>query len=97
MMKREIMRKLPETCYSVLPSTGALIVLRCGEKGYYESLADTNDREKNQKIADKENASLGVTYEQVRAMEVGSMFGWDVPGCDPDIWVRKESTDHKHE
>jgi hypothetical protein len=29
------------------------------------------------------NRELGVTRQQMEAMKVGSMFGWDVPGADP--------------
>jgi hypothetical protein len=35
---------------------------------------------------DAYNACNGVTVAQVQAMQVGSMFGWNVPGADPDSW-----------
>jgi hypothetical protein len=28
----------------------------------------------------------GVTENQIEAMQVGSMFGWHVPGADPDTY-----------
>ena len=34
-------------------------------------------------LADQLNEQLGVTMWQRKAMEVGSMCGWDVPGADP--------------
>ena len=36
-MRNEPMRRneLPETCFSILPSSGQLIIIRCGERGYY--------------------------------------------------------------
>ena len=35
-MRNEPMRRneLPETCFSILPSSGQLIIIRCGERGY---------------------------------------------------------------
>lgn len=30
------------------------------------------------------NSRAGVTPEQAEAMQIGSMFGWEVPGADPD-------------
>lgn len=36
---------LPEHCYAVLPSSGQLIEVRRGEKGYYPCAYSTGDRE----------------------------------------------------
>ena len=74
---------LPETCFSILPSSGQLIIIRCGERGYYPSEWDTGDKEQNVELADELNEKLGVSPIQRQAMEVGSMAGWDVPGADP--------------
>ena len=84
-MRNEPMRRneLPETCFSILPSSGQLIIIRCGERGYYPSEWDTGDKERNVELADELNEHLGVTPIQRQAMEVGSMAGWDVPGADP--------------
>ena len=48
-MRNEPMRRneLPETCFSILPSSGQLIIIRCGERGYYPSEWDTGNREEN--------------------------------------------------
>ena len=43
---------LPELCCSVLPSTGELIIIKRGERGYYRSEWNTDSQEENQKIAD---------------------------------------------
>ena len=37
--------ELPDFCLSTLPSTGQLIILRKGERGYYASDWDTGNRE----------------------------------------------------
>ena len=84
-MRNEPMRRndLPETCFSILPSSGQLIIIRCGERGYYPSEWDTGDKEQNVELADELNEKLGVSPIQRQAMEVGSMAGWDVPGANP--------------
>ena len=74
---------LPELCFSTLGSTGDLIIIKRGETGYYPSTWNTPDRAENKRLADYNNAQLGVTAAQRRAMEIGSMAGWDVPGADP--------------
>ena len=74
---------LPETCLSTLPSEGKLVVLKRGETGYYPSNWETGDKGKNQEIADFHNRKCGITPAQVMAMQAGSMFGFGVPGADP--------------
>ncbi len=74
---------LPEMCFSTLLTTGDLICIKRGETGYYPSDWDTGDKERNVELADELNEQLGVTMWQRKAMEVGSMCGWDVPGADP--------------
>lgn len=89
----KIADELPQMCFSILPSTGELICIKRGESGYYPSDRNTPDRERNAEIANEANESLGVTPAQRQAMEIGSMFGWDVPGADPknyDIQTENE-------
>lgn len=74
---------LPELCFSTLLIGGDLICIKRGETGYYPSERDTGDKEQNVELADQLNEQLGVTMWQRKAMEVGSMCGWDVPGADP--------------
>ena len=38
--------ELPDTCLSTLPSTGQLVVLKHGVRGYYRSEWDTGNRRK---------------------------------------------------
>jgi hypothetical protein len=67
---------LPEQCAARENGTGAPIMIRRGDSGFYP-------------IANTEfdvvlyNQRKGVTAAQVEAMIVGSMFGWHVPGADP--------------
>ena len=78
--------ELPETCLATLPGMGELIVIKRGETGYYRSDWETGDKAKNQEIADLHNRKRGITPAQVQAMQVGSMFGFDVPGANPQIY-----------
>lgn len=86
--------ELPETCFATLPGTGDLIILKRGETGYYPSEWDTGDRTKNREIADYQNYGHGIIPAQVQAMMVGSMYGFHVPGADPQIYFDKAKLIH---
>ena len=79
--------ELPDFCLSTLPSTGQLIILRKGECGYYASDWDTRKREENQNIAREHNRRRGISDIQEAAMSAGSMFGWNLPGADPQWYL----------
>ncbi len=74
---------LPEVCYSILPSTGDVIIIKHGESGYYRCEYSTEDKAFNREFANDRNANLSVSKAQVEAMLAGSMYGWDVPAADP--------------
>ena len=74
---------LPEVCFSILPSTGDVIIIKHGESGYYRCEYSTQDKAFNREFANDRNANLGVSKAQVEAMLAGSMYGWDVPVADP--------------
>ena len=97
-MRNEPMRRneLPETCFSILPSSGQLIIIRCGERGYYPSEWDTGKREENREIASSHNARRGITDIQEAAMLAGSMFGWNTPGANPQWYldIKKSADDN---
>lgn len=79
--------ELPDFCFSTIPSTGQLIILKKGERGYYASEWDTGNREENQKIAQAHNRRRGISNIQEAAMSAGSMFGWSLPGADPQWYL----------
>lgn len=75
--------ELPNDCYSILPSTGELIFIVYGEKGYYPMAKSTPDRDINRQIATANNALQHITRAQEEAMFAGSMFGWSSPAAKP--------------
>ena len=86
----KLAERLPELCFSTLPGTGALICIKRGESGYYPSDWNTDDPAQNRELADYNNERLGVTPTQEKAMKIGSMFGWSVPGADPSAYQQHE-------
>ena len=87
--------ELPETCMTTLQETGELIILRRGETGYYHSEWNTDDAAYNRHIADDHNRARGLTPAQVEAMRVGSMFGFAVPGADPQMYLDAAEQERK--
>ena len=59
--------ELPDACFSILPSTGQLIIIKKGESGYYPSEWDTGNREENRDIASSHNESRGISDMQESA------------------------------
>ena len=74
---------LPEQCYSTLLDTGAVVILKRGETGYYKTDIPYTDNDEAKSLVSEYNRKLGVTKAQEEAMRAGSMFGFQVPGADP--------------
>lgn len=73
---------LPDMCYSILDTTGEIIKITRGEKGY-ELIGDLESDESPRQMVNRANKNLGVTLAQESAMVAGSMFGWHDPAADP--------------
>lgn len=73
---------LPEKAFTVLATTGEMVLVKRGEMGYYPQ------REENAPWSadncDILNERMGVTKAQAKAMAMGSQFGWDAPVANPD-------------
>lgn len=74
---------LPEQCYSALLDTGAVVILKRGETGYYKTDIPFQDKDAAKQLVAEYNDKQGVTKAQSEAMKAGSMFGFAVPGADP--------------
>ncbi len=79
---------IPDYCFSTNSLTGDLIFIKKGFEGYYEMNWSSDNVEKNKELAAYLNEKAGVTENQVKAMEFGSMFGWDKPGARPSVYMK---------
>ena len=80
--------RLPDLCFSTLPSDGTLICIQRGVNGYSVSNWNSEKPEQNRRIADYNNRKLGISVTQEQAMVNGSMFGWDTPAAGPRTYMR---------
>lgn len=77
----QIENGLPEFCFALHDITNEVILVKRYETGYYRFYDGIY---KGQEKVDSLNTDLRVTLEQAEAMKVGSMFGWHVPGANPE-------------
>jgi hypothetical protein len=80
-MKMSYANGLPEYCYSTNDVTNEVILIKRGETGYHRYL---DGAIKGKSAALTLNIELGVTIVQAESMKMGSMFGWHVPGANPN-------------
>jgi len=73
---------LPKQCYATL-HTGDLIIVKYGEKGYYNTDIENQGKDAMKELANEMNKKLGVTKAQASAMLAGSMYGWTCPAANP--------------
>ena len=78
-MKKSVEERLPRYAAMTHPTNGETILIRRGHKGFYPYHASANE------TAEKYNDFHGVTPAQVRAMEFGSMFGFNAPGVEAEL------------
>ena len=79
------MTNMPKYAYhNMIGDEKRVIITEFGKSGYYSSHCTFNSIEMATAFVEQENKKLGVTKAQQEAHMVGSMFGWDVPGADPE-------------
>lgn len=81
---KEIYEELPDICFSKMKTTNKIVVIKKGESGYYPS-----EKYENHDNVDELNENIGVSKAQMRAMEMGSMYGWNIKGIDPKLHEEK--------
>lgn len=82
---KENIAQLPNFCYSADLVYRTIIRIHAGESGYYPCYGPSYPTyEAAQRRADQMNRDeLGITNPAIRqAMEMGSMFGWELPGAN---------------
>lgn len=75
--------ELPDMCYGVLPSDNSIIIIKKGEKGYYETdytdMVEGESYDERYKsandVVNKLNAEIDITPDQRFTMEIRSMNG----------------------
>jgi len=86
--------KLPKQCFvHVMGNKPAQSIglVRLGASGYYQvaepRTAAVTTADEAKALVRELNAEQGVTGLQAECMLVGSMFGWEAPGADPDTYA----------
>ena len=82
-------QSLPEKCFSALESTGEIITVTKGEKGYTPTGQYPQEGVSPKEAVAALNDAAGITRAQEAAMVAGSMFGWDTPAADPKSYDAK--------
>lgn len=82
---------LPDSCFVFIASNGPgkyIGMVKRGERGYYQTDYDFEDKEMAIATVDFMNDKLNVTKLQAECMYNGSLFGWETPGANPE-WLSK--------
>ena len=82
-------QSLPEKCFSSLETTGEIITVNKGEKGYTPTGQYPQNGVSPKEAAAALNEAAGITRAQEAAMVAGSMFSWDTPAADPKNYDAK--------
>ena len=73
---------VPMACFAVYPSDKRMVtIIKRGESGYWCSHREDTELAA-QRYVDSQNRALHVSDLEREAMQIGSMFGWHVPGAN---------------
>lgn len=81
------MNQLPLYAFVTSSVSGETMMIIRGERGLHW------DKNVVKFSADELNTFHGVTAAQAKAMEIGALFSWDVPGADPNYHEEGMDTD----
>ena len=79
-------RGLPSWCFVKHYTAGTLTVVTSDVMGHDPFFGYSIPMEN----MNEANKMIGVTTEQGEAMQIGSMFGWHIPGADPKHEVMQD-------
>ena len=79
-------RGLPSWCFVKHYTAGTLTVVTRDVMGHDPFFGYSIPMEN----MNEANKMIGVTTEQGEAMQIGSMFGWHIPGADPKHEVMQD-------
>lgn len=74
---------LPDTCYTYVLSDNCIGIIKKGESGYYKTDIFFLGVDDALEITAEYNDKMDVSIAQEKAMQAGSMFGWDTYLADP--------------
>lgn len=75
---------LPDKCFGFDEKSGQLVEIRKGKSTMTTSILNEPEApERNRKVAESYNHSLGITKAQAAAMLYGCIHGWELDGADP--------------
>ena len=81
---------MKDCCYTYIHTSNVIGVIKKGETGYYKTdILECNGiktPDEAKELINELNENLGLTKGEVKAMEHGSIFGWDTPAADPNNW-----------
>lgn len=83
--------RLPDMCWSTLPSDGSLICIVRGESGYHVSEDSSEKPDLNRHLANSFNRERGISPAQEQAMLGGCLHGWNSPNADPKHYAQGQA------
>lgn len=87
--------ELPDMCLIFCPSKGPgnyIAAIINGQPGLHPTTHNEQDAKRAHQLVTEMNAKLGVTPAIAGCMQVGALFGWDVPGATPKEIAHSIST-----
>ena len=80
---------MAERCYVYVATENMIGIVVREEMGYYPYVKPRVAGEEARKAVDELNADIGVSKAEAMAMQIGSMFGWHVPGARVETWEKR--------